>query len=411
MNPSPQIEYVDVAITHAMRYLWPKKQYKLFFSGRNAGKTWGAGQEIIARAHEESLTVVCAREIQSSIRASVLKLLSNTIRRNKLNDIYDVQKTAIYHPNGSEFSFIGLRHNIDSIRGTEGIDVLWIDEAQNISQESLDIIIPTIIRNSGAELWITMNPKLKTDPIYARFIAPYIDEINAKGYYEDDRHIIVKTGFWDNPWLSEETKKEIAWCKQHDYDKYCHIWLGECIEHNDSRVFNNWREDELDVPKDAVWYYGADWGFSQDPTVLIRCYCDHDKRILYIDNEAYGSGVEIDDTPALFDKMPGARTWHIKADSARPETISYMRRHGFKISGAKKAAGSVDEGVKFLQSYDIVVHPRCKNFLYELQHYSYKVDRHTGEVTPVLLKKNDHCIDALRYALEKLAFNQSRFHI
>lgn len=410
MNPSPQIEYVDVAITHAMRRLWGKKRYKIFLSGRSAGKSWGIAQELIARGHEQPLNIVCARETQKSIRSSVIKLLSNTIRRNQLTDIYDVQRAAIYHPNGTEFSFEGLRHNIDNVRGIEDADIVWIEEARNASQESLDIFIPTI-RKPGSEIWMSLNPKFKTDPVYVRFVEPFLKEINTNGYYEDDRHIIVKTGFWDNPWFSEESRAEMEWCKQHDYDKYRHVWLGECQEHNDSRVFNNWREGELDVPKDAVWHYGADWGFSQDPTILLRCYCNHDKRILYIDNEVYGVGIEIDDTPALFDKMPEVRRWHIKADSARPETISYMRRHGFKISGAKKGPGSVDEGVKFLQSYDIVVHPRCKNLLYELQHYSYKVDRHTDEVTPVLLKKNDHCIDALRYALEKLAFNQSRFHI
>ncbi len=410
MNQNSKIEYVDVAVTHAMSRFWRDKRFKIAYSGRNAGKSWGFAQELTAKGHEQPLNIFCAREIQKSIKSSVLKLLSNTIKRNQLNHIYDVQRAAIHHPNGTEFSFIGLSHNIDNVRGIEDADIVYISEAQNASQESLDTLIPTI-RKPGSQIWMDLNPKFKTDPVYARFIAPYLDELNTNGFYEDDRHIIVKTGYWDNPWVSKESREEMEWCKQHDYDKYRHIWLGECIEHNDSRVFNNWREDELDIPKDAVWYYGADWGFSQDPTVLIRCYCDHDERILYIDHEAYGSGVEIDNTPALFDKMPEARKWHIKADSARPETISYMRRYGFKISGARKGPGSVEEGVKFLQSYDIVVHPRCKNLLYELQHYSYKVDKHTDEVTPVLLKKNDHCIDALRYALEKLAFNKSRFHI
>lgn len=410
MIQSPKIEYVDVAITHAMSRFWCDKRFKIAWSGRSAGKSWAFAQNLTDKGHDQPLNIICAREIQKSIKSSVLKLLSNTIKRNELNNIYDTQRTAIYHPNGTEFSFVGLRHNIDNVRGIEDADIVYISEAQNASQESLDTLIPTI-RKPGSEIWMDLNPKFKNDPVYARFIAPYLDELNANGFYEDDQHLIVKTGYWDNPWFSDESRKEMEWCKKHDYEKYRHIWLGECLEHNDSRVFNNWREDELDVPDDAVWYYGADWGFSQDPTVLLRCYCDHDKRILYIDNEAYGVGVEIDDTPSLFDRMPGARKWQIKADSARPETISYMRRKGFKITKAAKGPGSVEEGVKFLQSYDIVVHSRCKNLLYELQNYSYKVDQHTDEVTPILLDKHNHCIDALRYALEKLAFNKSRFHI
>ncbi|MDR6290626.1 MULTISPECIES: terminase large subunit [Inquilinus] len=124
-------------------------------------------------------------------------------------------------------------------------------------------------------------------------------------------------------------------------------------------------------------------------------------RILHVDHEAWRVGCEIDRTPALFDTVPGSRRWPITADSARPETISYMRRHGFgNLRPAKKGAGSVEEGIEFLKNHDIVVHPRCRHLIDELSLYSYRTDPKTGEIQPLLEDRENHAIDALRYALE-----------
>ena len=104
--------------------------------------------------------------------------------------------------------------------------------------------------------------------------------------------------------------------------------------------------------------------------------------------------------PALFDMIETSRKWPIKADNARPETISFMRRRGFNISAAKKWQGSIEDGIEFLKSFDIVVHPRCKHMIDELSHYSYKVDKQTGDVLPVIVDSFNHLCDALRYSLD-----------
>lgn len=137
-----------------------------------------------------------------------------------------------------------------------------------------------------------------------------------------------------------------------------------------------------------------------DPTCLVRCFIQD--RTLYIDKEAWGVGVELDETPALFDTIETARKWPIKADNARPETISFMRRRGFNISAAKKWQGSIEDGIEFLKSYDIVIHPRCRHTIDEFNHYSYKVDKQTGEVLPIVVDSFNHIIDATRYALSDL---------
>ena len=150
---------------------------------------------------------------------------------------------------------------------------------------------------------------------------------------------------------------------------------------------------------DAVHRFGADWGFAIDPTVLIRCHIIGRK--LYIDYEAHMVGCEITDTPTLFHTIPESEKWPIVADSARPETISYMRKNGFpKIMPAIKGPKSVEDGIEWLKSFDIVVHPRCKHTIEELRLYSYKTDPMTNQVIPILADKDNHLMDALRYACE-----------
>jgi phage terminase large subunit len=164
-------------------------------------------------------------------------------------------------------------------------------------------------------------------------------------------------------------------------------------------VFRNWRIEEFDTPADATHRLGADWGFASDPTVLIRCHIIG--RTIYVDHEAYRVGCEIMDTPDLFLTVPDSEKWPIVADSARPETISHMRKHGFpKIMPAVKGPKSVEEGVEWLKSHDIVVHPRCQHTIDELTCYSYKTDALTGQILPVLADRDNHLIDALRYACE-----------
>jgi phage terminase large subunit len=133
--------------------------------------------------------------------------------------------------------------------------------------------------------------------------------------------------------------------------------------------------------------------------VLVRC--DIEGNALYVDYEAYQIGCEIVNLPELFMSVPDAEKYQITADSARPETISYMQKHGFpRIHPAVKGAKSLEEGVEFLRSFDIIVHPRCTHTIDELTMYSYKTDPLTGAVVPILEDKNNHVIDSLRYACE-----------
>jgi phage terminase large subunit len=268
------------------------------------------------------------------------------------------------------------------------------------------MLTPTI-RVPGSEIWFSWNPRFPTDPVDDMFRGNAPRKAGQLPWEPLPDSIVVNPSYKDNPWFSDELRREMEYDKRTDPDKYLHIWLGGYERHSESRVFKNWRIEEFDTPSDATFYYGGDWGFSVDPTVLVRCFEREPlvgvRKRLYIDHEAYQVGCEIDNTPALFDRVPGSREWPIVADSARPETISYLQRHGFpRIEAAVKGKDSVKEGVIFLQSYDILIHPRCTHTIDEFTMYSYKVDRQTNEVTPILEDNKNHVIDSVRYAVEKL---------
>ena len=329
------------------------------------------------------------REIQKSLEFSVKKLLELKISDMNAGSYFEVQDKRILTKRGGVIIFEGLQnHTSDSIKSLEGFDRAWVEEAQTLSQKSADILRPTL-RKDGSEMWFSWNPNLPTDPIdaFLRCATPPTDSI------------VVEMNYRDNPWLPDVLKDEIAYDKKRDPDKFAHIWLGEYRRNSEARVFRNWVIEEFDTPPGAVKRFGADWGFANDPSVLVSCWIEN--RRLYIDYEAYMIGCEIDQLPDLFDRVPDSRKWFITADSARPETISYMQKHGYpKINAAIKGAKSLEEGVEFLKTYDIVVHPRCVHTIDELTLYSYKVDPLTDKVMPILDDKDNHVIDALRYACE-----------
>jgi phage terminase large subunit len=216
--------------------------------------------------------------------------------------------------------------------------------------------------------------------------------------------MIAEINYLDNPWLPPEVEEQRAYAQRIlDDSTYAHVWEGGYLKNTEAQILANKYLIQEFTPSDK-WhgpYYGADWGFSKDPTTLVKCWVYENK--LYIEHEAYGVGVEITETPALFDSIPGSRKHTIRADSARPETISHMRRAGFNIVGAKKGPGSVEDGVAHLRGYEkIVIHPRCKYTSQEARLWSYKVDKLTGDVLPVLVDANNHCMDAIRYALEPI---------
>lgn len=366
-------------------------RYKGAHGGRGSGKSHFFAEAMIeAHIMDPASRSVCVREVQRSLAQSVKRLLELKIEAMNAGAYFEVQEAVIKSRRGDGLIiFQGMQnHTSDSIKSLEGYDRAWVEEAQSLSQRSLDLLRPTI-RKPGSELWFTWNPSSADDPI---------DQL-LRGPNPPPDATVVEVNWQDNPWFPDVLRAEMEYDRKRDPDKYAHVWAGGYLAHSNARVFRNWRVEEFEAPADAMFRFGADWGFASDPTVLVRCYLVG--RTLYVDHEAYMVGCEIIDTPALFETVPGSDRWPIVADSARPETISHMRRHGYpKIMPAAKGPRSVEEGVEWLKSCDIVVHPRCRHVIDELTLYRYKTDPITGQVLPLLEDRDNHTIDALRYACE-----------
>lgn len=375
-----------VKLPDAFSDIFVPSRYKIFYGGRGSGKSHSVATALIIKACERSSRIICAREFQNSIADSVLSLLADKIQETGLTG-FQVFKNEIVHQNGSRFAFKGLRQNVDSIKSFEGADVCWIEEAQRVSEESWEKLIPTI-RKEGSEIWMTLNPESEEDPTYRRFIQN-----------PPPGAIVRKVNYDANPWFPETLRLEMEHTKRVDYEAYEHIWLGMVKKVSSAVIFRGkYRVDRFDPPKGVRFFFGADWGFSTDPTALVRCYII-DKR-LFIDQEFYAVGLEIDHIPDRIRQIEGMARGPIYADSARPETISYVKRAGINILPAEKWKGSVEDGIEFLRSFEqILIHERCVHMQEEARLYSYKTDRLTGEVLPDIEDRNNHMWDAVRYSL------------
>lgn len=364
-------------------------RYKGAHGGRGSGKSHAMAEALVERCIIQRTFAVCIREVQKSLAQSVKKLIEQKIEALGVGHLFEVQQAVIKAPHDGLIIFQGMQnHTADSIKSLEGYDIAWVEEAQSLSQRSLDLLRPTI-RKPGSELWFSWNPGQPTDPV----------DVLLRGENPPPSAIVVQANYRDNPWLPDVLREELEYDRGRDPDKFAHIWLGEYQRNSEARVFRNWRVEEIEPPEGAVFRFGSDFGFSVDPSCALRCWIEG--RNLCVDYEAYRIGCEIDQLPDLFISIPEAERWPMVADTSRPETISYLRRHGFpKIQAAVKGARSVEEGIAFLQSFNIIVHPRCVHLIDELTLYSYEVDDLTGLVLPKLADKDNHLIDSLRYACE-----------
>lgn len=435
--------------------LLKRRRFRGVKGGRGSGKSHFIGEDLIEQAVRQHTRCACVREIQNSIKDSSKQLLEDKIElmahrvsgaifgpdgkvlvpgdkriyHRFLTHWRITDREISYTPTDSLFIFRGLQnHTAASIKSLEGFTDFWAEESQTLSQKSIDLAVPTF--RKGSQLTFTWNPLKKDDPVEKLFIGEGVKPQKSgapRPQDQDPDFVLVEANYYDNPWFPDELRRDMERDRRRDPVKYSHVWLGGYLTRSEALVFHNWEIKDFETPKNARFHFGADWGFSVDPTALIRCFigrlengiaiADQKGDKLFLDYEAYKVGCEIDNTPALFagtDKrdnprwlnpnnepgIPGATEWPMTADNARPETISYMKRRGFRIAPSIKGKGSVEDGIEFIRNFDIVVHPRCVHAGDELATYSYKIDKRTDEILPEVEDDHNHVIDAIRYALE-----------
>lgn len=403
-------------------------RYKVPKGGRGKGATWNIGRRLIYKAHTQPSLIVCTREFQNSIADSVHRLLSEQIRMLGYDEFFDITENKIRSlVSDSEFIFRGLNDKTaDTIRSLEGATDVWVAEAETMGLKAWQTLDPTV-RREGSTIYCDYNP----DDEHSATNNMFVHECPANALvkhltYRDNPHFPavleqLRQNALDR--IRNAPNDDAREQAQLDYD---HVWEGATRKVNKASIlgahfmvedFDPATMDGMEGP-----YDGADWGFSQDPTVRVRCWIrtmPNDRKRLYIEREAYGVAVELNDLPAMFDgtlkghtqDWPNSRTTRIRADNARPETISHMKNAGFDITAADKWKGSVEDGIEHMRgNYDvIIVHTRCTYTAQEMKLYSYKVDKNTKDILADIIDKWNHCIDAIRYALDPVIKRKKGF--
>ena len=214
-----------ITFPEKLRFLFQPSRYKVLYGGRGGAKSWGIARALLILGAKSPLRILCTRELQDSIADSVHELLRSQIVELGLSDFYEVQKANIKGKNGTIFVFDGLKHNINSLKSFEGADIVWVEEANNVSKRSWDILIPTI-RKKGSEIWVSFNPELATDETYQRFVLR-----------PPSKAVVVKVGWQDNPWFPDVLKDELEDLRRRDYTSYLNVWEGNTVEVVDGAIY------------------------------------------------------------------------------------------------------------------------------------------------------------------------------
>lgn len=385
--------------------LFQPKRYKIIYGGRGSAKSHSIARILLAKGAEAKRRILCAREFQNSITDSVHKLLSDLIYNMKLDGFYNVQNNTITGKNGTEFIFFGLRHNIQSIKSLEGVTDCWVEEAQVVSKNSWDTLIPTIRwedkkTKEYAEIWITFNPDLETDETYQRFVV-----------HPPKDSIVIEMNYKDNPWFPDVLEKERLDLLSRDPDAYLNVWEGKCKQAVEGAIYaKQLQEAELNnritsVPyqPDSVVHVYYDLGYS-DTTALwfiqkvgmeyhaIDYYEDNLQDISYyvkiLQQKPYVYGT---------DYLPhDAKAKQLGTGLSIEEQLVRLGRKVEIVPKLSIADGIAATRAVFPQCW--FDREKCADGLSALRHYQYGVNAETGQVTKEPLHNwASHGSDSWRY--------------
>jgi phage terminase large subunit len=202
-----------------------KSRYRILYGGRGGSKSWNIARALLLKGCEQSIRVLCAREFQTSIKDSVHKLLCDQIYKLELEAHYEITQTTIRGINGTEFIFVGVKNNTNNVKSIEGIDICWVEEAQSVSPNSWNVLVPTI-RKADSEIWISFNPELPTDETWKRFV------LNPP-----ENSVVQKINWNDNPWFPEVLDLERRALQGRDIEAYNNVWEGIPRQTVDGAIF------------------------------------------------------------------------------------------------------------------------------------------------------------------------------
>jgi len=361
--------------------LFEPKRYKVLYGGRGGAKSWGVARALLIKGAKDPLRILCAREFQVSIKDSVHKLLADQIEQLGLAEFYEITNTAIRGRNGTEFSFVGLKNNIMSIKSFEGVDICWCEEAQTISKTSWNVLIPTI-RKDNSEIWVTFNPELETDDTYQRFVIS-----------PPDNAFVQKITWRDNPWFPQTLREEKENLEVRDHDAYLNVWEGLCRRTVDGAVFaQELTMAEMDgritkVPYDAVKPVHAVFD------LLIRYMEDNQKTMSYYLAQMQSLGYVYDTIWLPHDAE------NTTLAAAGRSIADIVRQANYKVQVIPRVpvADSIN-AARTMFSKCFFDKENCYQGLQCLRHYRYDVDPDTKQFSKSPLHDiYSHGADAFRY--------------
>lgn len=390
---------MEIQLAEKFQFLFRPKRYKVAYGGRGGAKSWAYAQALLLLGASKPLRILCAREIQDSIKDSVLKLLADQTIALGLEDFYEVQTAAIYGKNGTEFSFIGLKNNPTKVKSYEGVDICWVEEAATVSKRSWDVLIPTI-RKQGSEIWISFNPELETDETYKRFV------LNPPPNSD-----VVKVNYVDNPWLPQTLRDEMEHSKNTDPDQYNHVWLGFTKKILDGAVYaKEMRKAEEEgrflrikydpsKPVHTFW----DLGRADKTAIWFVQIIGFEFRVIdYYENNGEAIGHYMKHLQSLEYVYGDCWLPHDAQNQllASERTIEQqMRAAGFKVRITPKIAlSSGINAARTLFSQCWFDEEKCTDGINALRHYRYEVDPDTKQYSNNPMHDwSSHAADAFRY--------------
>ena len=379
--------------------IYGEERYKIYYGGRGGAKSWSLARALLVMGIQRPIRILCAREIQKTIKDSVHQLLCDQIELLGLGRYYEILQTEIKSTNGGRISFTGLKHNTkESLKSHEGVDICWVEEADKVSASSWKILKPTI-RKEGSQIWISYNPELEEDTTHQEFV------INPPG-----NSIVVKVGWRDNPWFPAVLEEERLELKSRNIDEYLHVWEGNCREILDGAIYaeelRRAKEEEqitsvpvdqskpIDVFFDLGWAECTSIWFVQTVGKEIRVvdlYQNQLHKIQHyvqvIQNKGYVYGVVYLPHDAASGQLSGKNV----EQTFRGLGFKVKIVERLKVAPGIQAARTIFPSIWFDAS-------RCADGLQALRKYRYDVDPDTGKFSKEPLHdENSHAADAFRY--------------
>lgn len=386
-----------------------KTRYMVYWGGRGSGKSVSVAKALLIRGMKNKEFILCTREYQNSISDSVIKTLSDEIQNFGISDFYEVQANRIIGKNGTEFIFKGIKNNVNSIKSIPNISLVWIEEAQTVSHNSYEVLIPTI-RSNGSQIIITFNPINPTDPTYQRFVSTKDNDIYC-----------VNVNYDRNPWLPETLKKEIELMKRSDPEGFEHVYLGKFDTRRSGAIYaklidaarNDKRITKVPYDPSCEVFTAWDLGFGDATSIWWLQFVGRELRWL----ECYeNSGEQLDHYVQVIKSKPYNYKMHYlphdaAAGNIRGGTVSdQLRGMGIKNHVLERES-DINSGIELMRQtlqYSVFDSEKCKDGIHALENYKYEWNEDLGRFKDKPLHDwSSNYADAARYAARAVSINKN----